>query len=162
MSLNLSDTKQCSICKEEKALNLFKGKRCRECRTKIELDKINSNPELQKKRRVDSLKWQSKNPEKRWFNYRNSHLKFHYNITLDQYNEMLKKQNGLCAICNQEETWTYSSGKVASLAVDHCHKTGKVRGLLCRDCNQSIGKFKDDYNLLRKAYEYLYSYTEGE
>lgn len=61
---------------------------------------------------------------------------------------MLREQGGTCAICHGTET-------VGRLAVDHCHSTGRVRGLLCTNCNQAIGKLKDDSQLLRNAINYL-------
>lgn len=85
---------------------------------------------------------------------KNSFLKKHYGVTLDWYNEQLVKQNGVCAICGQPET-AIIHGKQISLAVDHCHDTGKVRKLLCRACNQAIGLLRHDRNLLRSAIEYL-------
>ena len=81
---------------------------------------------------------------------RNRHLKRNFGITSKDYDQMLTSQSGGCAICG---TTTCASGK--SLAVDHCHRTGKVRGLLCRDCNQTLGKFNDDRNRFLKAIEYL-------
>ncbi len=78
----------------------------------------------------------------------NDYLKRKYNLTPEQYLTMLKNQNGVCAICGKQE-------KNRRLAVDHCHKTGKIRGLLCALCNTAIGKFNDDVNLLTKAIKYL-------
>jgi len=72
-----------------------------------------------------------------------------FGLTIAEYDQMLVAQNNVCAICNN----TCSSGK--RLAVDHCHITGKIRGLLCRRCNQSIGKFNDDPVLIQKAVNYL-------
>lgn len=66
---------------------------------------------------------------------------------------MLGEQGGVCAICGQKETSTYR-GKVRKLAVDHCHKTGRVRGLLCMNCNQGLGKFQHSHELLIKAATY--------
>lgn len=86
--------------------------------------------------------------------FRNSELKKKYGITLQEYNSMLKQQNGVCAICGEHET-TVIKGKVMSLSVDHCHTTNKVRGLLCNHCNHAIGKLKDDVALLEKAIAYL-------
>lgn len=67
----------------------------------------------------------------------------------------MKKQNGTCAICNQPEIVKNNQGQIISLAVDHCHVTGKTRGLLCFCCNVGLGVFKNNPNLLRKAAEYL-------
>jgi hypothetical protein len=88
---------------------------------------------------------------------RNRHLKRNFGITAEDYDQMLSSQNGGCAICGATEC---SSG--VALAVDHCHRTGTVRGILCRDCNTTLGKFNDDRNRLRKAIEYLdRAETEG-
>ncbi len=82
---------------------------------------------------------------------RNTELKKRYGITSDDYLLMLKSQNNVCAICRGPQTNTRTN----YFDVDHCHKTGKVRGLLCTNCNQGIGKFKDDKELMLHAYIYL-------
>ena len=88
--------------------------------------------------------------------HKNLELKKSFGITLEDYNNMLKAQNNVCAICSKPET-TYDSKhkKVRSLSVDHCHTTGKVRGLLCAHCNHAIGKFNDDISLIQNAINYL-------
>jgi hypothetical protein len=78
-----------------------------------------------------------------------------YGLTPGQYDEMVEAQNNLCAICEQPETAIMPSGFVRSLAVDHCHKTGKVRQLLCGKCNTGIGNFLDNPELLKAAISYL-------
>ena len=78
-----------------------------------------------------------------------------YGITLEEYLSLHKEQQGLCAICGKAESSQIKSGKQKSLAVDHCHETGKVRGLLCFKCNSALGKFNDDPDLLRKAIIYI-------
>lgn len=83
-------------------------------------------------------------------------LQRNFGITEAHYDLMLKSQNGVCAICGQSETTkSNSSNKLRRLSVDHCHKTHKIRGLLCNNCNKSLGGFKDDSELLRKAANYL-------
>lgn len=87
-----------------------------------------------------------------------SNLKRRYGITSEQYDQMLKKQKGLCAICkNKENAKSYNKQSSAPqrLAIDHCHKTGLVRGLLCFSCNRGIGYLKDDIKLLSNAIKYL-------
>lgn len=81
---------------------------------------------------------------------RNKRLMSLYGITLEQYEQMLTAQNGVCAICGRIPT-----GR--SLHVDHNHKTGEVRGLLCHSCNFAIGKrgFNDSSDKCLKAGEYL-------
>lgn len=74
-----------------------------------------------------------------------------FGITLDQYNQMLEAQGGVCAICRGTETMPHQ----ARLSVDHCHTTGAVRGLLCSHCNRGIGCYADDPARLEKAACYL-------
>jgi len=96
------------------------------------------------------------NVEKRRMSSRRTMLKVKYGISLERYNEVLKEQNGVCAICKKAETnHSNKKGPVDSLRVDHCHSTGKVRGLLCSECNFGISKFDDDTNLLLEAIKYL-------
>src|SRR6267154_2260894 len=92
------------------------------------------------------IAWNKAHP----YSVQNSRLKSKYGITLEQYQNLLKEQKFSCAICNKTPK---QEGK--SLAVDHCHKTNKVRGLLCLDCNTAIGRFKEDRRLFEKAMVYL-------
>ena len=71
-----------------------------------------------------------------------------YGITVDDYNRMFKEQDGRCAICNNHQN-------IRKLAVDHNHKTGKVRGLLCINCNRGLGHYFDSTYRLNKAIDYL-------
>jgi hypothetical protein len=79
---------------------------------------------------------------------RNRHLVNKYGITLEEYEVMLKKQNGVCYICKGKP-------EDKNMAVDHCHDTGKVRGILCENCNRGIGMFKHNVTLLKSAINYL-------
>lgn len=92
------------------------------------------------------IRWNKAHPH----SIKNIWLKTRYGITLDDYLKMQRKQKGLCAICYKTPK---QNGK--NLSVDHCHKTGRVRGLLCVDCNTSLGRMKDSPKLLRKAAKYL-------
>lgn len=78
-----------------------------------------------------------------------------YGITIEYYNQMFVDQNGLCAICGGHNT----NGR--PLFVDHCHTTGKVRGLLCSHCNTGIGLLKDNITILQGAIKYLKSHQSG-
>ena len=82
-------------------------------------------------------------------------LKRDFGISIDQYNQMLASQGGLCAVCKKPEYYKHQSGKTKSLSVDHCHTTGKVRGLLCGDCNRAIGLLNDSIDLLLDAATYI-------
>jgi hypothetical protein len=88
--------------------------------------------------------------------HRNSWLKYNYGITLDQFNEMSTNQKHKCAICGRRcrhpHRW---KGVSHVLRVDHCHKTNRVRGLLCHRCNAAIGLFGDNTRVVEKALIYL-------
>lgn len=86
---------------------------------------------------------------------RDKYLRRTFGISLAVYTEMLEEQNGKCWICGVTEG--DSSGR--TLAVDHHHGTGAVRGLLCSHCNMAIGLFKDDPERLAKAISYLLEST---
>lgn len=127
--------KTCSRCKIEKSVEDFhrgrnkdgRSSNCKAC------DKARlSTPEMAKKRRLHS--------------WRACLRKF--GITEDDYNEMFERQMGLCAICHKPEV-------DIKLAVDHCHETGKVRGLLCKRCNMAIGLLGDDPDTIISAALYL-------
>jgi hypothetical protein len=124
--------KQCSTCKEIKSLDCFHGSH--------ENNNISS-------RCQDCVSA--------------SFLKYRYNISVDEFNHMREQQKGCCAICNTKldikQDSTFRSKKVA---VDHCHETGKVRGLLCSRCNTSIGHFQDDTTLLESAITYLNAFKQ--
>jgi hypothetical protein len=90
--------------------------------------------------------------------HKDRELRRMFGITLKDYQEMLDNQNGRCTICGELEEDYNQNGHKFSMAVDHCHKTGKVRSLLCGRCNKSLGGFKDSQELLIKAIEYLKQY----
>jgi hypothetical protein len=100
------------------------------------------------------------NNEKEREHYREFRLKQNFNMILEEYEEMFQKQKGLCAICGQPETYINKNAKQPIwLAVDHCHKTGIVRGLLCRNCNAMIGNAKDNTETLERGIAYLKKYS---
>lgn len=74
-----------------------------------------------------------------------------YGITSEQYDLLLESQDGKCAICGKPNI---KKGKVVRMGIDHNHKTGKVRGLLCYKCNQALGQIGDDPTVALKLYEY--------
>lgn len=114
------------------------------------LDDIGSqkNSEYQKRWRAAYI---LKNPRK----FKNYEL-MRYGLTIELFEEMLVKQDGVCAICEQKETAVHqTTGEIRTLAVDHCHTSGQVRALLCTNCNKMIGHSLDSPSLLRKAADYL-------
>ncbi len=80
---------------------------------------------------------------------RRSKIKRLFGITPEQYDDMLSKQGGTCAICQR------ASPDGRRLHIDHCHATAKVRGLLCHDCNRGLGMFRDNVALFQRALDYL-------
>lgn len=109
---------------------------------KITLEKYNNKPE-----RKQAMKdYYQRNKDKA----KNRMLIRNYGITLDEYNEMLENQNGQCYICGK-----HHSLQTKSLSVDHCHKTGNVRRLLCSNCNTSLGLLKEDIDRVKKMIRYI-------
>ena len=111
------------------------------------------------KRKLDSGRWSRKGACKTCESkrvkdgrvHRSYMLRTLYGITLEQHDALLESQGGVCAICGA----TPEQSAKGALAVDHCHTTGKVRGLLCGNCNVGIGQLRDDPKLVRRAAEYL-------
>jgi len=89
--------------------------------------------------------------KKERFNWK---LKNYYGITEEVYLELIKKQNNLCAICRLPP----HGGKHNKLVIDHCHKNGKVRELLCYPCNVALGLFYENPKFLQSAINYLNSH----
>lgn len=87
--------------------------------------------------------------------HKDKDLQRNFGIGIKEYNKMLESQNGVCAICEGTEKSTASSGSGRPLAVDHCHVTGKIRGLLCSRCNRGIGFLGDSVTSLKRAISYL-------
>lgn len=97
-------------------------------------------------------RYAARNPEK----VRDQALRATFGISLDDYNRMLGEQNGVCAICGKPENRKGRNGtNVRQLAVDHCHDTSKIRGLLCSSCNQGIGFMDHKVDILMRAIDYL-------
>lgn len=96
--------------------------------------------------------YNKKNPSKR----KHGDLKKKYNISFDEYSKMFSEQNGVCKVCFKSETQVHPiSGTPYMLSVDHCHTTGKIRGLLCNRCNRVLGMVNDDTDILLALKEYL-------
>lgn len=131
--------KVCSRCKQEKVLDLFPTNKrvksgydtiCKACKAK-------QDKELHAKRGTTD-------------GDRDRRFKRVFGITLDQYNQMLHDQDYKCAVCGKTE-----QENKKRLAVDHCHKTNKVRKLLCHHCNCALGMVDDDIDKLAGLISYL-------
>lgn len=112
--------------------------------------------ESREKRRAYARQYRARKMAEDPFFHKNWALKRSYGITADQYKEMLSSQNGVCVICKcREMSIAPTSKKYRHLHVDHCHTTGKIRGLLCSQCNTGLGSFKDSIENLKSAIRYL-------
>lgn len=100
--------------------------------------------------RAKVRRWKARHPEQQRGIARRSNLLWKYGLTLADYDALLAEQGGVCAVCRTHET-------KLPLHVDHCHSTGRVRGLLCSNCNTALGKLKESPDriaaLLRYAQE---------
>lgn len=114
------------------------------------LSKASRDRNIDKVRARDRARYAA-NPTKR----RQQQLQ-QYGISVADYDQMLQAQDGRCAICSSEV-----GAKGKSLAVDHCHETGAVRGLLCARCNVGLGMFQDDVARMRLAIDYLTKPAKG-
>jgi hypothetical protein len=111
---------------------------------------------------TNASEWSKRNPEKKLVTYlkrrekersnplirRQRDLRKKYGLSLDDYATLLEGQNGRCKLCFRERG-------LKPLHVDHCHKTNKVRGLLCHQCNWYLGVVERDLNILRRIESYL-------
>lgn len=123
----------------------------REAYLKWKAEKLAADPEYFKRRQAKA----NSDPKSRK-RQRDSHLKRKFGISADEYDSMFRSQSGLCAIClNPEIAVHKASGRVLSLAVDHCHRSGRTRKLLCKRCNQLIGLAGENADVLRRAADYV-------
>lgn len=129
--------KQCVECEQFKEDTAFRGRRyCYEC---------------------------EKGRKRKRYTYdeaRDMNLRMNYGISLAAYNALFESQGGVCAACGSKEILRVGrnnrSGDVEPmLHVDHCHRTGQIRGLLCRECNQALGFLHDDVTRIRALLAYL-------
>jgi hypothetical protein len=146
--------KKCKTCNNTKELKCFHKKKggvlgvkssCADCCKTIDA-KYYSNPKHKNKR----LERQSS--EEYQLYIRSFRLKRKYGITLEDYNNMLKSQNNVCKTCGTSNPGANSD---KYFNVDHCHKTGKIRGLLCGQCNIALGLVKDNISVLENLIKYL-------
>jgi len=110
------------------------------------------------KRAARARKWAKEHPER----IAEIARKHNFGIAPEEYDKKMREQKGRCAACGKKETHIdRRSGKVRALSVDHDHKTNKLRGLLCGNCNRGLGMFKDSIDLLLKAIKYLKKYKRS-
>lgn len=148
--------KVCTKCKINKPIEEFykiqtKTKymsSCKVCKRLYVQNWVNINRPKTKEYKTT---YRIKNRENARLKAKVTHLKNSYNITPDQLQELKNKQNNKCLLCSKE----------TKLYVDHCHKSGKIRGLLCPKCNSALGLFFDNTDVLEKAIKYLKDNNEN-
>lgn len=148
--------KKCNKCKESKSLEDFsKAQKSKDGRTAMcKLCLYTKRKEERKKDPERFAQYRKEYKKGNFDSYRETKLKNKFGVTLEWYDEKLAAQNNRCAICA-----AHVSVLSKNLAVDHCHTTGNVRGLLCAKCNLGIGILNDDINILQNAIEYLKKYS---
>jgi len=151
--------KRCTCCKEDRPRSDFNKDKtrsdglaatCRPCHKTISAKNYKNNKD---KRSANGKRNYRKNPGR----HREYELWHKYGLTVDDYNEMLFLQNNRCVICQQEFVKT---GRNSPAHVDHCHKSGEVRAILCTNCDHLLGNAKDDINILQNAIKYLKIFQE--
>lgn len=142
---------KCSTCKIEKPIDEFyKNKRHKNghqssCKICSHRNAIVSSKKHKEKRYEYNKSWRKNNPQKIKQHRLKTKLKQQYGISLEERNYLFTAQNGLCKICVENK----------ATDVDHCHQTGRVRGLLCRACNNAIGLLRENKQILQNAITYL-------
>ena len=141
--------KACTVCKVVKPLPQFYNRtaakdgkfyRCKECD------------------RLAGLAFRRKHYERYLLQGRKKSIKNKYGISMEEYESLRVNQNYSCAICGLHESLNKTNGPQAGikrLSIDHCHDTGKTRGLLCNNCNRGLGFLGDTTERLEKVLEYL-------
>lgn len=131
------ESKECSLCKQSKPIDLFKKSRggrgvyCKSCAVLV------------------TKKWREDNREKFLSLAWDRTLRVRFGISSKNYSDIFDYQGGVCAICKNVNR----DGN--RLAVDHCHKSGLIRGLLCKRCNLAIGFLDDNTDIIQSAASYL-------
>jgi hypothetical protein len=114
-----------------------------------------NDPEYRRKNRAKAREWYYANRKRVLADAREKRLLTHYGLTTADYQRMLDGQDGACAICR------IPPAENVNLAVDHCHETGIVRGLLCDGCNQAIGRLGDNAASVNRAVRYLAKFEDS-
>jgi galactose-1-phosphate uridylyltransferase len=117
--------------------------------------------EQNKEKRISQAKASyEKNRDKVLKRGRERHLRIKYNLSSEQYLDMVVSQENCCAICGKPEHRLLKTGDIKPLSVDHNHVTNEVRELLCNDCNALLGFAKENVNVLQNSIKYLQKHTK--
>lgn len=139
-------------------------KKCKDCLKKLPLTdfypsyesrvykgKIIYRPDCKACNKKKSTKWGRKNKHKHYC----YDIKYKHKIESSEYEKKVEQQENKCALCLES-----NDGKKRKLHLDHCHVTGKIRGLLCMRCNMGLGFFKDSVELCKRVLTYLEYYAK--
>lgn len=154
---SVKEIKMCKRCKKERPLRTFskcsgsKGGRkhvCNKCRSFGNFMRTNPTPDAIRKYKENYRQRENRDPNEpnRW-----KALRTKYGLSKSRYETFERQQEYRCAICRTDRP----GGRFDVLVVDHCHDTGRVRGLLCNACNVALGRFGDTPDAIRKVYEYV-------
>lgn len=171
----VNSIESCRICGQMKPLNDFykmKGMRdgyrneCKACNLRQKHDRYVEDPDREIARvkrwqqdnaeRLNTYRWQHRKLPETKARERRTYLKRKFGLTPDEYSAKLEWQGGVCLICQRPP----ADGQF--LDIDHDHRTGRPRGLLCRNCNQGLGQFREDPFLLAAAAGYLIMWDAEE
>jgi hypothetical protein len=176
---NLKTCKTCKTCKQLLPITDYhkdpKSKdkffySCKKCHSIYRKEVRRKNPKTEEQLKIhrekNNLYYQNNKEKKAIYSktrrekntksYRNTAYKYKYGISIDEYEELLLKQNNSCDICKiSQDDLNYN------LVVDHCHTTKLVRGLLCRNCNLALGYLKDNIETVSSTLSYLNKYKEN-
>jgi hypothetical protein len=148
---------RCTVCKIEKdrrwkksnSLKIKEGSRKyylknhERIKDNVRKWEVNNPVKVKQNNLKKNKSWYKNNQEK----VKKYHLKRLYNITIEEWRILFESQSSCCAICKTTEAKRWHT--------DHCHKTGKVRGILCHHCNLGLGHFKDNVDVIKSIISYL-------
>lgn len=153
------ETKICKSCKKQKDIKEFRfirqnkngtflyKARCEDCYNYHYREKYRKKSSTERsqiyKKRIEGLSFEDKKSQR---------LKYRFGLTMEEYENMLLSQNNKCYLCDKDFK---GKGAYQNANIDHDHKTGKIRKLLCARCNQALGLLDEDENLLKKMVVYL-------
>lgn len=128
------------------------GVECKKCYAAYMRAYVASHPEYRRQQNEYSKQYAAARPTMK----KRTKLRLNFGMTLERYQEMLAEQGGVCAICRcGDGNVDKRSGKNRDLSVDHCHETDVIRGLLCGDCNRSLGLLKENLLTMKRMMMYL-------
>lgn len=168
--VEVAASRRCPRCKDRKPASAYtRNKRtrdglscyCKPCTADYGREWLKHNPTAKAARRAAVDAYHKRHPDRVFTRRRKDMLLRKYGMSVSDYATMFETQRGLCVICSKPETSKYRK-RLRRLAVDHDHRTGRVRGLLCHMCNFCIGHANDDIATLEAMVRYLKRHASEE